>query len=272
MTPCRDNARRTLLAPFSVVAMLALLGLFTGCRNASDSSTADATPSDPTADIGQGDHSDGSNGNAGSGDVGGKDAGSEMRSGGETDAVAGDADPTADGDTTKNPSTGFRESGETENIASESGMNRDAMLALAAGPMADTVNSSLVRLNTNLGKKEHTLVLMALRSETLRWYFLTHMTDIIDESQLQQATELIDSYEPRFQDLLNRRASILETVRDGDQVAELLDINRVACIKLAMQLRQQILRTVLTADQRAAYAAKFEKKKDPPKDEQKPGD
>ena len=94
----------------------------------------------------------------------------------------------------------------------------DEMIQLAAGPMADSVNSSLARLNTNLGRKEHTLVLMAMKSETRRWYFLTHMVSIIDKQQIQQATTLIDSYGDTWQDLLDRRARILESERDGKRV------------------------------------------------------
>lgn len=135
----------------------------------------------------------------------------------------------------------------------------DDMLRIAAGPMADSVNSSLARLNTNLGRKEHTLVLMAMKSETRRWYFLTHMVSIIDKEQLQQATDLIDSYGDTWQDLLDRRARILEYERDVGRVQQLLDYNKVAALKLTMLVRQRILREIFTPEQRKQYAAKFEK-------------
>ena len=127
----------------------------------------------------------------------------------------------------------------------------------AAGPLADQVNSSLARLNTNLGKKEHTLVIMALKSETRRWYFLTHFMDIIDTAQIHQANEIIASYDGAYQDLLDRRADILENASDDNGTDQLLDINRVAVIKLSIQLRRQLIREVLDAEQRKQFAAKF---------------
>jgi hypothetical protein len=149
-------------------------------------------------------------------------------------------------------------------VASPDHQEIDALIREAAGPMADSVNSSLARLDTNLGRKEHTLVIMALKSETRRWYFLTHMTSIIDRQQLRDATDIIDSYAPVYQELLDRRTHILETEHDGRRVEQLLNYNKVAAIKLTMEVRRRILREVLTADQRKQYNAQFNPGENPP--------
>ncbi len=133
----------------------------------------------------------------------------------------------------------------------------DELIRQAAGPLADQVNSSLARLNTNLGKKEHTLVIMAMKSETRRWYFLTHFMGIIDDQQFVQCSDIIDSHADQYQDLLERRARILENARDGQNTGQLLEFNKVAAIKLSIQVRKQMIRTVLTPEQRKQYAAQF---------------
>lgn len=139
----------------------------------------------------------------------------------------------------------------------------DELIRQAAGPLADQVNSSLARLNTNLGKKEHTLVIMAMKSETRRWYFLTHFMGIIDDQQFVRCSDIIDSYADEYQDLLERRARILENARDGQNTRQLLEFNKVAAIKLSIQVRKQMIRTVLSPEQRKQYAAQFA----PPPDE-----
>ncbi len=134
----------------------------------------------------------------------------------------------------------------------------DEQIRMAAGPLADQVNSSLARLNSNLAKKEHTLVIMAMKSETRRWYFLNNFTGLVNDEQMLQATAIIDSHAGEYQDLLDRRARILENARDGQGTEQLLEYNKVAAIKLSIQVRKQIIREVLDREQKAQYAARFE--------------
>lgn len=123
--------------------------------------------------------------------------------------------------------------------------------------MADHVNSSLARLNTNLGQKEHTLVIMAMKSETRRRYFLMYFVDIINDEQFLQASDIIDSYADQYQDLLDRRARILENARDGQDTEQLLKFNKVAAIKLSIEVRKHLIRDVLDREQKKQYADKF---------------
>ncbi len=145
---------------------------------------------------------------------------------------------------------------ESENIKSQTEINE--LIQLAAGPMAESVNSGLSHLDGHLATKEHTLRIMALNSETRRWYFLSRTVALIDDEQLRQASALIESHDIIYKDLLDRRARILETEHDGDRVRQLLKYNKVAAIMVGVQIRQRLLREVLSPEQRKRYHAQFE--------------
>ncbi len=128
----------------------------------------------------------------------------------------------------------------------------------AAGPNAHLVTDSLATDNKKMFIKENTLFVLSLKSESRRWYFLTYFIGIIDDAQLAEMTRIIDSYNDQYEDLLERRAAILENARDGDKTAQLLRYNQIATFKLSSDIRNRLIHDILTLEQKKLYAAQFE--------------
>lgn len=129
-------------------------------------------------------------------------------------------------------------------------VDEDEMIRIAAGPLADDVRRVLEKKITDEALiKNHTLVRMAIKVVRDQQN-LTPFEGIIDQHQLLQARAIIDSHSEEWQDLLDRRAAILEKCRDQERVQQFLYYNKVAAVGLFTKIHSHIFVQVLTASQK----------------------
>jgi hypothetical protein len=155
-----------------------------------------------------------------------------------------------------NPKADFRGTAQSSEETDPAAQNEDAMKDMAAGLWADKLDERIPTLSTIRGNKSHTLTVAAMNSSPRHAYFITPYYDLIDENQVRQVEEIVDSHDWAYEDLLQRRHQILEQHRDGELVTQLLNYNSAAILAVNFEIRSVIYRTVLTAEQRIEFDAR----------------
>ncbi len=101
--------------------------------------------------------------------------------------------------------------------------------------------------------KDHTVMVLAFDSITRQTYFLSNFRHLMNEEQVRQTRELVDSYDGRFAELRDDRARILENATDSPDVETMLLNNRVETLLLGRALRQRLFREILTREQKKLH-------------------
>ncbi|MGI9519951.1 MAG: hypothetical protein ACR2NP_23050 [Pirellulaceae bacterium] len=101
--------------------------------------------------------------------------------------------------------------------------------------------------------KDHTLFVLAFDSITRQTYFLANFRHLMNDDQVRQTRELVDSYDGRYAELRDERARILENAADGQDIDTMLLNNRVETLLMGRDLRRKLFREILTEEQQKLH-------------------
>jgi hypothetical protein len=101
--------------------------------------------------------------------------------------------------------------------------------------------------------KDHTLFVQAFDSVTRHTYFLSNYGYLMNDRQIEQTRDLVDSYAEKFTRLGQQRHETLQNASSDQDIQTLLLNNRVETLLLSRDVRRQIFRNILTREQRQAH-------------------
>ncbi|MFK7767469.1 MAG: hypothetical protein AB8B55_09630 [Mariniblastus sp.] len=99
--------------------------------------------------------------------------------------------------------------------------------------------------------KNHTLLVLAYEPDIRASHMFFHLRNVLSPEQAELARKIAISYEPGFQEIIRKRADILENARDDDPELQTKLLNlKLDIADLTQAIRSQIFQDVLTAEQK----------------------
>ncbi len=105
--------------------------------------------------------------------------------------------------------------------------------------------------------KNKTLFVLSFQPDIRADYLIQTIRAFIDETQAKQAKKIASSYNWRYEELLKKRAAILENATDEMDVKDKLRKIKIETVELGSEIRQRISKEILTREQRQKLAERF---------------